>query len=268
MPEEIIAPVLGTPEYDAAMALKAEQTMNPPADRPAELPDKFKTIGDLANAYAELEKKQSQATPPVVPPEAAKADPLAKPPDAANAAKADPAKTAEDAAKAAVADAGLDFNAYSQEFAANEGKLSDESYKALADGGIPRALVDSYIAGQREIATSLETAAYTAVGGQEEYSKMTEWAAVNMSESEVAAFNKGTTGSKDDLLLAVSGLRDRYRSANGIAPTLLQGGAKGGSSSGGFQSNAEMTAAMKSPLYQKDPAYRKQVEAKIAASTY
>lgn len=254
MTEETIAPVLGTPEYDAAMALKAEQTMNPPADRPAELPDKFKTIGDLATAYAELEKKQSQSTPPPVVP--------------LDAAKVEPKTPAEEEAKAAVANAGLDFDVYRQEFATNEGKLSDESYKALADGGIPKSLVDSFIEGQRAIVNSLETAAYTAVGGQEEYSKMTEWAAVNMSESEIASFNKGTTGSKDDLLLAVSGLRDRYRSANGINPTLIQGGAQGGSPGGGFQSNAEMTAAMKNPLYQKDPAYRKQVEAKIAASTY
>lgn len=249
--EVIKPPELGTPEYDAAMALKAEQAMNPPADRPEWLPEKFKSPEEMANAYSELEKKQSQ---PVTPPAEPK-PPVVEPPNT------------EGDAKDAVEKAGLDFNALKQDYSTNQG-LSDESYKSLEDAGIPKEIVDAYIEGQKALGAAIETSAYTAVGGKEEYQKMTEWAATNMGESEVAAFNKATNGTQDELLLAVSGLRDRYRSANGNSPSLLSGGAGSGQSSPGFSSAAEMTAAMKDPRYQKDPAYRKSVEAKLQNATF
>lgn len=252
MTEEIVAPVLGTPEYDAAMALKAEQTMNQPAERPAELPEKFQTIGDMAKAYAELEKKLGQAP----------ADPPAAPVAPAPAA---PAEGTVDEAKAIVADAGLDYSALGAEYAAN-GALTEESYKTLEAKGIPKNIVDSYIAGQVALGQAIESEAHAAVGGAEEYAKMTEWAGTNMTAAEVAAFNKATNGTKEELLLAVSGLRNRYQSANGITPSLLSGGMDSGSVTGGFNSKAEMTAAIRDPRYAKDEAYRKQVENKIAAT--
>ena len=93
---------------------------------------------------------------------------------------------------------------------------------------------------------------------------MAEWAKVNLSEQEIAAYNKATSSADMAVVEnAVLGLAYRYQTAVGKDPKLLGGQTVGSS---GFQSVAQLTEAMKDPRYEKDPAYRKDVQNRLANS--
>ena len=93
---------------------------------------------------------------------------------------------------------------------------------------------------------------------------MAEWAKANMSPAEIDAYNKATASNDMTVVEnAVLGLAYRYQSEVGKDPKLLGGKAAGNS---GFQSVAQLTAAMKDPRYEKDPAYRREVQNRLANS--
>jgi hypothetical protein len=264
-----VEPTPGTPEYDAAMAAKFDKATTPPAppatppaaEKPAKpegVPDKFWDAekgeirtDDLLKSYQELEK--AKATPP-------KADDPPKegtPPTELS--------DAEKAAQAAVESVGLDFTPFSQEFA-EKGELSEDSFKKLSDKGIPREMVQDFIAGQQALSAQREAKAFSAVGGKEQFDRAATWASQNLSAAELEAYNKGVNGTEAEMLQAVQGLNAKYAAANGSEPKLL-GGNPGGSNTAGFRSQAEMTAAMSDPRYEKDAAYRQDVINKLAATT-
>lgn len=221
----------------------------PSEDRPQWLPEKFKSPEDMARAYAELESKlggQKPTDPPAEP-----ATPPAEPP-------ADP--------NAALAEKGLKLQDFSEEFA-KSGQLSAESYDKLAKAGYDRDLVDNYIAGQQARATQFEDSIKAEVGGDETYVAMTEWAKANLTPSEIAAYNAAvSSGNADHAKLAALGLSAKYQKAVGSDPQRLLGGQGGTSSSDVFESMAQVTAAMKDPLYKSDPAFRAKIQAKLARS--
>lgn len=154
---------------------------------------------------------------------------------------------------------------------AKSGKLSDDTYKSLAGKGLSKELVDNYIAGQTARANAYTNSLREHVGGKEALDSLIEWAGNNLSDSEIKTANKALTGGdSESAKLVLDGLRARYTKANGKDPSLLN-------SAGGdktpdvkpFASNAELVEAMSDPRYKNgpkgDPAYRKQVEARIAA---
>lgn len=211
---------------------------------PPKLAGKFASKEELEKAYLELEKKlgggKKEEAPPV-----------------------DPSNVDQSKAEEIAKDAGLDINQMQQWYAQN-GQLSEEHYKALEKSGIPKEIVDQYIAGQEAQAEKYRDSIISKVGGQDNFSAMAEWAKVNMSEQEIAAYNKATSSADMTVVEnAVLGLAYRYQSAVGKDPKLL-GGQTAGSS--GFQSVAQLTEAMKDPRYEKDPAYRKDVQNRLANS--
>jgi len=246
-----------TPEdHDQKMIDKVDAASNPPVegtegtppeDRPQWLPEKFKSPEDMAKAYSELEAKLGQAKPADPP----AADPAATPP-------ADP--------EAALADKGLDLQDFSNEFA-QSGELSAESYEKLGKAGYSRQIVDQYIEGQRAVAARFETDIMTEVGGAEKYTEITSWAKANLTPTEIAAYNAAvSSGNADQAKLAALGLGAKFEKANGSDPKRLLGGQSAGTTGDVFESMAQVTAAMKDPLYKADPAFRAKVQAKLARS--
>lgn len=235
-------------KVDAASNPPVEGTEGtPPEDRPQWLPEKFKSPEDMAKAYSELEAKLGQAKPADPP----AADPAAPPP-------ADP--------EAALADKGLDLQDFSSEFA-QKGELSAESYAKLAKAGYSRQIVDQYIEGQRAVAARFETDIMSEVGGAEKYSAITAWAKANLTPQEIAAYNTAvSSGNADQAKLAALGLGAKFERANGSDPQRLLGGQGAGSAGDVFESMAQVTAAMKDPLYKNDPAFRAKIQAKLSRS--
>jgi hypothetical protein len=257
-PAVVVPPVPGSPEHDAALAAKYDAAQGVPgatddsqgatpdaADaRPAWLPEKFKTPEEFAKSYDELQKKLG-----------APAEPAVNDGDAADAA-----------ARATVADAGLDFDKLADAYAVN-GQLGDEDYATLEAAGIPKDIVDGFIAGQMAVAENLRSAAFATAGGEENYKAMIGWATANMSAAEVAAFNQTVAGnSADQIKFAVSGLKARYEAVNGSDPKLM--GGDGSNSQGDtFATWFSVKEAMKDPRYSKDAQYRRGIEDKLGRSS-
>jgi hypothetical protein len=216
------------------------------ADRPAWLPEKFKSPEDMAKAYASLESKLgSQSNPPAAAP------------------AAPPVETQQ--ASEALSQQGLDMTAFTNEFDST-GELSEASYAKLASAGFDKNIVDNYIEGQRARASMYEVSLKESVGGVQAYSDMVEWAKASMTGPEIDAFNMSISSANTEAAkLAVAGLKSRYEAANGREPRLLQGSSSGGQGDS-FQSRAEMTTAMKDPRYKTDTAYRQSVINRLARS--
>lgn len=232
--------------------------------RPAWLPEKFESGEALAKSYAELEKAfhAKGGTKPAEPP----ATPPATPPAPVAGI---PTITPEAPKEPAAAPAGIDMAAIGAEFTTNGG-LSPETYEALAAKGMDKATVDTFIAGQQAIATRLRADIASVAGGEEQLNAVLAWANQNLSPEAVAAYNAAAATKDVGLVkLALTGIVSQFNAANPKEPTFVKGGSNAPPTADGalpWSSNAEMIAAINDPRYAKDPAYRKMVEARHAAT--
>ena len=228
-----------------------KDTVEVPA-KPEGIPDKFydSTTGKvdydaMAKSYTELEKKQSQQT------------------EKTTEEPSEPPKTADEA----VEKAGLDMGALTSEYDENEG-LTDSSYEALEKAGIPKATVDQYIEGQKALVAQAQTEAYSLTDGKEGYEAMSGWAKANLSAEELSNYNTQVNSPNSKMReMAIRGLHAPFSADSGDGKPLVHGGATTGNT-GGYGSRAQMIAAMQDSKYQSDPAYRAEVETKVAASKF
>lgn len=240
----------------------APETPSEKLEEPKKLAGKYESVEELEKAYEELQKKLGQTKP-----KEGEGEPVKKTdptdPDLGIEKKADEVKAAEDAVKTA----GLDWNALSAEFA-SKGELSEDSYKALGEkAGIPREMVDQFIEGQIAVAERARNTVFEAVGGQETYASMIEWAQANMSADEIAAYNNiASSRNIGAIKIAAAGLKARFDAAGGSEPKLIGGDI--GTGSTGFKSQDELVEAMSNPKYHSDPAYRKSVMDRLRVSSY
>ena len=158
----------------------------------------------------------------------------------------------------------IDFDALAHEFA-GAGGLSSDSYQNLAKAGFDKAMVDTYLEGIRSTTNKM----YDRVGGKDKYTKMLEWGVTNLPEAEQQAFDKGVSGGGEaERNLAIDGMWTRYTRANGNPPIkrLTPEGNTDGAGFAGFRSTAELTQAMRDSRYGKDPAYEKEILARLKVS--
>ena len=174
--------------------------------------------------------------------------------------------------------AGVDPWAISKQFHESQGEYTPEMVKQLTDAGFSESAVKSYFAGRAaeagytsgaEVSDISETEiadVQTAVGGKETYTNMMNWAAQNLTESAITAFDATmSSGTIDQIRLAVSGLQAQFENATGYDGQMLTG--KAPKSSGDvFRSQAELVQAMSDQRYDNDPAYRQDVIAKLDRS--
>jgi len=177
--------------------------------------------------------------------------------------EAEPQEQPKAEAEAQVNEIEQKLGTYSQEFFTN-GKLSDGSYQELSKLGFSKAIVDQFIAGQQAVMAREEQAVYDSVGGKETYAEMVQWAGQNLSKDEIEAYNSAlSSGNQAQMQFAVKGLQARF-TANNREPSLKTVGGK--AANAGYRSVAEVVAAMSDPKYKTDPAYRADVERKLANS--
>jgi hypothetical protein len=120
-----------------------------------------------------------------------------------------------------------DLSKYEQEFTST-GKLSDQSFAELEAAGYPKA-------------TSVE---------------------------EKKAFNQAVnSGHVESAKLAVAGIRAKYTTALGSNPALVGGRANPNTGPQPYGSWDQVRVAMGDKRYSNDPAFRKEVEGRLAVST-
>lgn len=254
MPDQNAAPRPGTPEYDAAMAEKVDANAAAAAAasndggikaaKPDNVPDEFWNAekGEvdteaLLKAVSEGKKDEAHADE----------------------------STDANAARAAVEAQGFDYAALQAEYD-EHGDLTAETREKLAKAGWGKEVVDGYIEGQKALASQFVDAAINEAGGKDQFKAMQEWASTGLSVADLAAYNKAVEGTPEEALQAVRSLRAQYEAVYGRNPGLI-GGTPVTGSTAGYASKAEMVAEMRDSRYEKDPAYRARVQAKVAATT-
>lgn len=230
----------------------------PTSERPAWLPENFKSPEDLAKSYKEAQAELTRLKQGIAPAEEVASETVAAPTE-----KSKNDLTIDQQAAEVVTNAGLDVDKLSQEFLA-EGKLKDESYAALEKAGISKELVDDYIRLKQSEASSVRNEVLSIAGGEEGFRQMVQWATGNYSDVET--YNKMiSSGDPAQMRMAMTALKTAYTAANGSDPKLVMGN---GSSSAAdvYRSDLEMVADMQRKEYRTDPAFRRQVEEKVARS--
>ena len=215
----------------------------PQGERPEGLPEKFNSVVDLAQSYQELEQKLGVSS------------------DEGE----EPAESTEEVSEQVSEMIGADaFEKYSNEYFENNGQLSEASYKALQEShNFSPELVDSFIRGQEAVAQNDTNEIQSVVGGAENYRNLMEWSIENLSEAEQDSYNNTVTnGDIPSVKMALQGLYSRFATENGIDPGLVKGTSKGRAA--GYESKSQMVADMGKPEYQNDPAFRDQVERRLA----
>lgn len=242
---------------DAALAEKAEangvtltdngettntetsgETVSPPEETAGETPDETKTPSD----DAPIEQKVADL------------------------------KSSEDALKDDLKTKGVDFETAVSEY--NEkGVLSDATMNALEKAGYPKAVVEGFIKSRQILENQYTSAVYEAAGGEEAYSRMTQWAAANLPKADIEAFNAAIdSGNLGTVKLIMGGIRSAMGEAmtqkHGTSNPSVMGGPASTNTTGGFVDKAEMVKAMSDKRYCRDPQYTKLVESRMAKTTW
>ena len=163
----------------------------------------------------------------------------------------------------------------SEEYFENDGEISAETMQKFTEMS-SSDLVEAYMAIRDRnpdvdggVATDLTDAemnqVYNSAGGEAEYERLTSWAAQNLSEQKLDAFNDMIDrGNSTAIQIAVAGLRAEYEAQEGYEGRMLTG--KSAPAADGFRSQAEVVQAMSDPRYDRDEAYRQDVYNKLERS--
>ena len=162
----------------------------------------------------------------------------------------------------------------SNEYYENEGALSPETMEKFGQMD-SRDLVEAFMAIQEnadpsdsypDLSDAEMNTVYNSVGGEAEYDKLTSWAADNMEDRALDAFNTVIDqGNPVAIQLAVAGMKAEYDNQEGYEGRMLTGKAAPNSRDG-FRSQAEVVQAMSDPRYDRDPAYRQDLYDKLERS--
>ena len=230
------------------------------AEQEGLLAGKYKNAEDLEAAYLSLQKKLGQQEEEV------------------DYESTDEGYEAEEGSDEEVSDetpAVSLINEASEEYYANEGTLSEETIEKFSEMS-SQDLVNAYLEIQRnnpqanpqgvEMSDAQVNSVMNAAGGEANYNRIVEWAASNLDNRSIDAFDSVVdSGNPAAINIAFAGLQSRYNDANGYEGRMLQG--KAADSRGDvFRSQAELVAAMGDPRYDSDPAYRADVVEKLNAS--
>lgn len=164
------------------------------------------------------------------------------------------------------------LTAASEEFYANNGQLTEETVAKLTQMD-SKELLDTYLSlqGQQQQAAPDLTEAEVntikgSVGGEEAYTNLMTWASQNLPQDYIQGFdNLVNNGDAYMIQLAIQGMQAAYQNNNGYEGTRLSGKAPAATQDV-FRSQAEVVAAMSDPRYDRDPAYRNDVFAKLDRS--
>ena len=225
------------------------------AEQEGLLAGKYKNAEDLESAYLELQKKLGQQDEDVDVDEGEDEE--------------YEEELSEDAPAVSL------INEASAEYYANDGTLSEETIAKFSEMS-SQDLVNAYLEIQAnnpqaptqaaEMSEAQINSVQNAAGGEANYNRVVEWAADNLPENQIDAFDSVVdSGNPAAINIAFQGLQAQYNDANGYEGRMLQGKAPSNSRDV-FRSQAELVAAMSDPRYESDEAYRADVVEKLDRS--
>lgn len=280
--DDAVASFLEELEQQDAAIDAAGQQPEPAEEEPKLLAGKFKSQEELEKAYLEAQRFISQRgqKAPEAEPEA-EAAPLSR--EEAVGHYGESIVTAAEAA-------GIDLGAWDK--AVRAGKDTAEQRQKLAEQtGIPEQLIEQYEAAFRPQAnnpgspdsSTTTTAGLSAtdvselkqlVGGDQEFQRLSQWAAANMSQDELADYNDAVdSGNKAAVRLALRAMQARSAVGQQSGEPELIGGGRAARPEA-FSSQQEALEAMRKTnsrgqrLYNADPKYRAWYEKTLARSNY
>ena len=226
-----------SPLEEQEVAVTNEEQPQEVDERPQWLPEKFDSAEDLARGYKQLERKFSSR---------------------------------QDSEQGLLT--AKDFSQYQKEFDDN-GELGDKAYATLAKKGLSKEIVDSYIQGQMHLQEQETKELYNIAGGVENYERMSSWAAENVDQDELDAFNEAlASGETATAKMAIRGMYAQYGASDSkgepqeISPNLIHG--EGSPTAVGYGSAFEMKQDMSNPLYKEgDKKFHAMVERRLMATS-
>jgi hypothetical protein len=216
------------------------------------LAGKYRNAEELENAYLELQKKLGSDDD-----------------DAEVDTESDEPEEEVSAGVSLITDA-------SKEYFENDGKLSPDTMSKFGEMSA-QDLVQAYMDVQKnnpiepgaqdtsDLSDAEMNSIYNSAGGEAEYQRLTTWAADNIAEDKMNAFNSVVNnGEALAIQMAVAGLRSEYENQEGYEGRMLTG--KAAKTQDSFRSQAEVVAAMSDSRYDRDPAYRQDLYDKLERS--
>ena len=252
--EQVVNP---TPEVDAGTVVDAGKTADKAAldtleeHKGVEITDNGEKV-DTKESEKKTEEKKEEKTP-----------------EAEMKAIEDGVKEqqkAEEEVKSDLTSKGVDYDALVKEYEDN-GKLSDESMKALKGAGYPEAVVNAFIKGFEAQVNEFTNAVYKMAGGEKEYGRLCEFVK-GLGEADVQAFNETiNSGSLTQLSALINGYKAQMTTKYGTSNRSILGGAAMVENKG-FNSKDAMIKAMNDPRYGMDMAYTEKVQRMTMQSTF
>ena len=165
-----------------------------------------------------------------------------------------------------------DTSLFDRLYEESKGDFSDETLKELAEAK-PEDLAKMYLdyrynssQEKQNLSESDANSLKESVGGEKSYTQMMQWASDNLNEQEIGMYDSVMDlGNAGAAYFAMQALSYRYKDSVGVEGNLLQGKAATNKTRG-FKSQAEVVTAMQDPRYDRDPAYRQEVMAKLESS--
>lgn len=224
---------------------------------------KYKSAEELERAYLELQRKLGEKSQE---PQEEDEEGQEVEEEVAEAQEEEDAPEEEGGVLEALTAASEEFN--------NGGQLSEETLERLAQLD-SRELVETwaqYIHSQKEQAQQAQiseeqvNSIHAIAGGDRQYKEMLGWAAENLTPDEISAYDAVMNGGDYGAMYwAAQGLKARYGSEVGYEGRNYSG-TRAPKPEPGFRSQAELARAISDPRYKNDPAYRLDVEEKLARS--
>ena len=269
-------PQLTTPEGIEGMVAPGQETLldefvqeQQQQQEPELLLGKFRSQDDLAKAYQELEKKLGQPKQ--------EADPEPSPAEGYSPEQA--VGIYGEGPVEALKEKGIDMADVM--FKADQGQDISEHYDTLAETfGVTRQVVENYVSKAQGSApaeapglTESDAAELKAmVGGDAAFSKLSQWAASNLEQGELAKYNAVVdSGNKDAIEWALKALQARVAAPDSVVEPKLYGGGEAAAETK-FESQQQVLDAMNKRnsrgqrMYDVDEAYRDKVQKLLAVS--
>ena len=147
-------------------------------------------------------------------------------------------------------------------------KLSKMSSKELADMHLSwvKDAQTKYIPRPPDFTEQNTAQLKDVVGGEANYNNMITWASQNLTEKEISMFDSVMErGDPASAFFAVNALAYRYNDTIGREGQMITGTAPKTDGSV-FRSQAEVVKAMRDSRYDRDPAYRQDIQNKLSRS--